>query len=136
MDGFYKILWNTHGFKARNLPEEEFRKLTEEFLRLRDEFGRFANSPDGYERFNAEFEAFYPAINDLSTENVDHYTYGSFLAWRMNDAIRAKMLKDPGFLKSELLEPFIFMDGTTPDLGVRLRNHGNWTMDMLLKVVD
>ena len=132
----YAINWQTHGFEPKDLPEEEWEQLTEEFMRLRSEFVRFVNGREGYDRLNEDFDAMYPDIDYVGDENVDGYVYGSYLCWRINDAIRAKM-KRSDFMKSDLLEPYVFMDGSGPDIGMRLKKHdGNWTMDFTLKAAD
>jgi len=122
----------THGFNQEDLSKEEWEKIKEEYMKLRNEFCELANGSKGYEQLNKDFDTMYPGIEDVGKQNVDGYVYGSFLAWRLNDMIRAKMKKDKDFMKSDLLEPFIFMDGSVPDMGARLKNHEDWTIDLLL----
>lgn len=130
----YKLNWQTHGFKAKDLPEDEWGKLTEEFMRLREQFVKFVNGPKGYDQLNKDWDNMYPDVEYVGIQNVDGYLYGSYLAWRINDAIRAKMLRSD-FMKSDLLDPYVFMDGSAPDLGCRLKEHGDWTMDFTLMPV-
>ena len=131
----YSVNWQTHGFKKEDLSDDKWEILTNEFLELRSQFVRFVNGPKGYEQFNKDFDILYPEIDYVGDQNVDGYIYGSFLAWRINDAIRAKMRKDPKFMKSDLLEPYVFMDGSITDMGARLKHfgNGNCTIDLTLE---
>lgn len=127
--------FRTHGFNQKDLSKREWEIVTDEYMKLRNKFCELVNGPEGYKQLNKDFDAFYPDIENVGEENVDGYVYGSFLAWRLNDMLRAKMKKDNNFMKSDLLEPYIFMDGNVPDMGARLKNHDNWTIDLLLRTI-
>ena len=129
----YKIVWQTNGFESKDLPEEEWDTITEEFMRIRNAYCDLANGKNGYDQINHDFEIRYPYIKQKGEQNVDGYLYRSYVAWRVNDLIREKKFDKDWW--SELLEPFIFMDGSIPDIGMRLKKHGNWTMSLLLQEV-
>lgn len=132
----FEVEWNTHGFDETDLPLEEWEKTINDFMKIYTHYVDFSNEKEIFKKFNKEFDAFYPDIKEnRGNQNVDGYLYGSFMAFRLNDALRAEMKKDSKFMKSDLLEPYIFMDGFIPILGGRLKNHDDWTMDFVLKPI-
>ena len=132
-DWLFTIVWNTRGFDYEDLPEEEWEQLKEEFLRLRNQFCELVNGPDGYKKLNVDFFNLYPDIKYVGDQNIEGYMYGSYLAWRISDMMYKKMQTDENFMKSNLMEPYVFMDGSAPDFGVQLKTRKGCTIDILLK---
>ena len=124
----YKINWHTHGFKPKDLSEDEWALLTKEFVRLHNKYCEITNGRSGYERINKDFNWRYGDI-DRSVDGLEAYVYGSYVTWRVNEILLMKKKK----FQSEILEPFVFMDGWIPVFGARLKKHGYWSMDFTLK---
>ena len=126
--GTYHMQWQTHGFKPSDLSDFEWEQVTSEFIRLYNAYCEVSNGKNGYDRINKEFDRRYGSM-DRSIDGLEAYTYGTFVAWRLNELLYISPIK----FQSALLEPYIFMDGWYPIFGARLKDHEGYSMDFSLK---
>ena len=123
----FKIQWQTHGFKPEDLNPIEWKVIQDEFMRLYDIYCEYANGRHGYAQFNKDFDRKYLYSITNRVDGTEGYLYGSYMTFRSNEALKYAIK-----YHSEILEPFIFMDGAIPVFGAKLKNREKCDMDFTL----
>jgi len=140
-------IFKTHGFESgKEITEEEFENLKEEFISMHNCFARLTNPL--MDKINESW-ANYEEIEEMSKIiNVSSSLDQIRKAMEINDNTRycdwvkkwydevCKEMERLPDIKKLNIRPYIFIEDENPILGARLKQNENWWFEMFLKMIE